>query len=120
MIQPWPVIVASYRAALREANGDEPFWRAVERVSALATKVADDPLSKTLVGWISMHDLFIQQSDGHPFRTPYLRISPMHTGLIEFRMIDAWLNEGQWRREVSAAETVAQGEGFLAELGWSS
>lgn len=117
MIQPWPVIADRYRAALRDASA-QPFWRAVERVAALAETIANGPLSQNVVGWTSMHDLFIQRVGDHPFVAPYLRVSPLSSGTVEFRMIDARLNEGQWRREVPAAETLARADAFLEEIGW--
>lgn len=119
MILSWPEIVARYRGALAD-RGSEPLWSAVDAVATLAAHIAASPLSVILFGWTSMLDLAIQQTRGQPFKTPYLRVSPLSSGKVEFCYIDTIMVDRQWRKPVESAEVVGRFEAFVDQLRWRS
>jgi|SRR6185295_6333588 hypothetical protein len=67
----------------------------------------------------SMHDLLITQqpSGGYP-DGPYLRISPLYDGSIEFRYFDTHVRQRQWHRIVKENDAFARLEGFFDQLHW--
>lgn len=68
-----------------------------------------------------MFDLCITQTEvTYPYNGPYLRVSPMHDGLIEFRYIDTFQTDRQWHREVAGNEVIPRLSKFLAQLHWAA
>lgn len=66
-----------------------------------------------------MHDLcIVQQEIAYPHEGPYLRISPMFNGKIEFRYIDTSDKDKQWKRIVDENTAFAQLESFIEQLHW--
>jgi len=65
-----------------------------------------------------MFDLCVQQTDTPPQSGPYLRISPLHSGTVEFRYIDTAIADRQWHREAMAEDVVSRLDRFLDQLRW--
>jgi hypothetical protein len=80
--------------------------------------IAKGDLAPALFGWTSMNDLCIQQTDAHPGSGPFLRVSPLASGLVEFRYIDTRVTHRQWCREVPPEATLARFRSFLEQLHW--
>lgn len=113
----WPSIVERYRfrqgdrlAGLFEAN--------LQAIEGLAVSIANGPLSSALFGWTSMFDLCIQQTDAFPGSGPYLKVSPLPSGLVEFRYMDTAVEGRQWHREVPPQAVIPRFEAFLEQLHW--
>lgn len=112
MTKPWPQIVALYK----EYTGEDVSMAAL---LALSEYIADGPLSQGLFAWTSMFDLCITQTEvSYPYNGPYLRVSPMRVGLVEFRYIDTMQTDKQWHREVPGHEVTSQLSKFLAQIHW--
>lgn len=118
MSAPWPSIVAFFKAQ-RSMKGSDAFLSALMGVEQLAVFIADGPLGSTLFGSTSMHGLCIQQFEGSPYPGPYLRVSPLASGMVEFSYVDTGMRDQQWRREVPPDATVARLESFMDQLRWT-
>jgi len=94
------------------------FGEALQAIEDLADTIATGPLSSVLFGWVSMFDLCIQQTDAFPFSGQYLKVSPLPSGLIEFRYIDTAIQERQWCREVPPEAVIPRFAAFLEQLRW--
>lgn len=117
MQQSWADITAFYR---QHRFDDEAFQSAFAGVAQVVALISDGPLGTMLFGWTSMHDLCIQQSDAHPQTAPYLRISPLRSGLVDFRYIDTPIAERQWQRLVAPGAACERLTAFLARLRWTA
>jgi hypothetical protein len=117
MSEPWAGIVAALQS--KRKLGSDAFQAGMGAVERLATMIASGPLSGTLFGWTSMHDLCVQQTDAQPYLGPYLRISPLLSGMVEFRYIDTGIVEHQWQRIVEPEAAAAQMTMFLEQLCWN-
>jgi len=113
----WPDIVARFREA-EIALPSDAFSAALNGVGRLAMTIADGPLSSALFGWTSMFDLCIQQTDAPPCSGPYLKVSPLPLGSVEFRYIDTAVQTRQWHREVPPDAVTARFRAFLEQLHW--
>ncbi len=116
MSEPWANIVEKFRE-LRSLENDA-FRVATSGIEQIASSVAEGPLKGALFGWTSMHDLCIQQSDVRPYSGPYLRISPLSSGSVEFRYIDTAIAHRQWQRVEPANRAVERLQMFLEQLRW--
>ncbi len=116
MIRPWSDIVATF--GQKRALGDEAFRSAIAGIEQVATLISEGPLRHSLFGWTSMHDLCVQQTDTAPGSGPYLRVSPLPSGLVDFRYIDTAIADRQWHRSVAANAAPAQFGTFLDQLRW--
>lgn len=115
----WSKLVAFYRDIDADAQVDSAYRRAVRGAAMVAEHVNDTLLRPCIFGWTSHLDLCVQQADIPPLDAfPYLRIAPLASGDVEFRYIDTWKTERQWRRVVPADETVRRFERFLEQLRW--
>ena len=66
-----------------------------------------------------MHDLCITQtSASYPHEWPYLRVSPLFDGRIEFRYMDAAIEHKQWSRIVAGDAAFERLERFFQQLKW--
>ncbi|PSJ40531.1 hypothetical protein C7I55_09365 [Sphingomonas deserti] len=65
-----------------------------------------------------VHDLCIQQTDVAPCTGPFLRISPLTSGLVESRYHDTVLAAPQSSRVVPPEGVIGRFEAFLDQLGW--
>lgn len=115
---PWQEVVARFREA-ETALPPGDFSTALGSVAKLAAVIADGPLSAALFGWTSMFDLCIQQTDAVPLTGPYLRVSPLPSGSVEFRYFDTAVQARQWHREVPPDAVTARFRSFLEQLRWS-
>jgi hypothetical protein len=76
-------------------------------------------LATGLVGWTSINDLCIVQSDvSHPYDGPLLRLSPVSKNKLEFRYEDTGIKAKQWHRTVDADEALSRLLTFLGQLRW--
>jgi hypothetical protein len=66
-----------------------------------------------------MHDLCVQQTDTPAYDGPYLRLTPLPSGMINFRYIDTAVTDRQWQRTVTAVAAPKQFSSFLEQLGWA-
>ncbi|HWE76572.1 MAG TPA: hypothetical protein VG328_25635 [Stellaceae bacterium] len=117
MSQSWSDIVAFYRDLPRKEEG-EPTWQAIRGIEALAQHIEQSPRLSRLQGWTSMLDLCIRQTGEAPYAGPFLRVSPLSSGKVEFRYLDTSIAARQWHREVPSAETIARFLRFLDQLRW--
>jgi hypothetical protein len=113
----WSHIVERYRFRKADRSADM-FSSALDGIEQLAVTVADGPLSSKLFGWVSMFELCIQQTDAIPYSGPYLRVSPLASGAVEFRYFDTAIPARQWHREVPPEATVPPFEAFVDQLHW--
>ncbi|MFD9897731.1 hypothetical protein ACHMW4_28365 [Mesorhizobium sp. UC22_110] len=116
MSEPWANIVEKFREWGSLENG--AFGVATSGIAQIASLIAAGPLKVALFGWTSMHDLCIQQSDVRPYSGPYLRISPLPSGSVEFRYIDTAIADRQWQRVEAANRAVERLLTFLEQLRW--
>ena len=112
MIKPWEDI-RDYFA--RIAGLGDSF----QAMANLTKEIESSRYKEGIFGWISMHDLCIVQTlVTYPNYEPYLRISPMSDGHLEFRYIDTYEEEKQWHRVVDGADGFRRLERFLEQLHW--
>ena len=65
-----------------------------------------------------MFDLCIQQTDAPPCSGPYLKVSPLASGWVEFRYVDTAVVARQWHRKVPPDAVTARFRAFLEQLHW--
>jgi hypothetical protein len=113
MIRPWPEIREFYADFPAEILSSRMMLRLVEQI--LASRYATG-----IFGWTSHFDLKISQHVNviHTDSYPYLHISVLHNGMLEFRYIDTPITELQWNRVVPEARAFAQLEHFFRQLHW--
>lgn len=116
MSMAWADIVADLHR--KRDVGNAAFGSALNGIGQIATLITDGPLSSFLYGWLSMHDLCLQQTDVTPYSGPYLCLSPLPSGMVEFRYIDTAIRDRQWHRVVPPHAAVARFNAFLDQLGW--
>jgi hypothetical protein len=115
MRESWSDIVAF----LRGLNLDHAeYASAVKAIADVADFVAAASLNLGMYGWTSMHDLCIQQTDVEPYTSPYLRLSPLKSGSVEFRYFDTGIENRRWARTVPAEQAVKRFAKFLKQLHW--
>jgi len=118
MSESWISIIESYRRQIANSVGDDAFQRALRGVVAVAEHIDGTPLRAGLFGGRSMFDLCIQQTDLPTLGGPFLRISPLRSGNVEFRYVDTQIAEQQWHREVEPEDTAKRFKKFLEQLRW--
>lgn len=85
----------------------------------LVSAIEVSPYANGLFPWTSMLDLCIAQTPvEYPYDSPFLRISPISSGDLEFRYIDTRDEKKQWRRTVSAENAFSRLELFFDQLHW--
>ncbi len=110
MIRPWPDIIAHYAEANTAAH---------RAIGQLARHIHEGPLSESLFGWTSLHDLHISQTKmTYPPKGPYLRIAATGPESVEFRYLDTQIANRQWKRTVRPEQTIARYDRFLEQLRW--
>ena len=112
MNQPWPNIVAHYEQTVGGGL-------AMKAMLALSKRIANSPLASGLHAWTSMFDLCIAQTEAvYPYNGPYLKVSPLQDGRVEFRYLDTQDKDKQWARTVEAIDAVPRLLKLLAQLHW--
>ena len=112
MIRPWADIRDFY---IGLANRDD----SLEAMANLVTEIERSRYKEGLFGWTSMLDLCIAQTAvTYPHVEPYLRISPLSDGQLEFRYVDTHNEKKQWRRVVHGTDGFHRLERFLEQLNW--
>jgi hypothetical protein len=117
MSEPWANIVATF--GQKRMLGDDGFRTATAGIERVAILINEGALRHSLFGWTSMHDLCVQQTDTPPYAGPYLRLSPLPSGMVDFRYIDTAVADRQWQRTVTADAAPAQLSAFLDQLSWA-
>ena len=112
MIKPW----ANIRDYFEElANLSDSF----EAMANLVTEIERSRYKEGLFGWTSMTDLCIAQTSvTYPQIEPYLRISTLSDGQLEFRYVDTHNEKKQWHRVVHGTDGFHRLERFLEQLRW--
>lgn len=86
---------------------------------ALAERIASGPLATGLYAWTSMFDLCIAQTEiEYPYNGPYLRLTVLADGRIEFRYVDTTDESMQWHRSVEPEAAISRLLAFLRQLHW--
>jgi hypothetical protein len=87
-------------------------------MARLAAQIHASPYAQ-LFPWTSMHDLCLAQAP-HDWmdRGPFLRISPLFDGRIEFRYFDTHVKSRQWFRIIDEDAAFERLERFLQQLKW--
>jgi hypothetical protein len=112
MNQPWSYVIARYE----EYGGDNP---SIYAMRTLVQLIANSSLASGLFAWTSMFDLCVTQTEvTYPYEGPYLKISPLLGGQIEFMYFDSNEEDKQWHRIVGASEAVPRLLKFLDQLHW--
>lgn len=119
MGQEWEQIVGYFGAA-RLRSGSDDLKAALGGIEDVAKTISQSALRQGLFGWTSMLDLCVQQKDIEPYSGPYLRVSPLASGMIEFRYFDTGIKKRQWHRTEVPTRAVGRLEAFFDQLGWRS
>lgn len=119
MSKSWAEIERFYSDLIPQLRGD-PFCEAMAAIKKLVSNITAGSLAQSLFGWVSMHDLCIQQTDIEPRSGPFLRISPKLDGTVEFRYHDTAIETRQWSRSVPPERVIGRFEAFLDQLHWVS
>ena len=92
---------------------------ACQALAGLAAQISTSRYASGLHGWTSHRDLCVVQSAVvHPFFGPYLRVSPVEDGHLEFRYLDCPDESKQWHRLVEGQRGFQCLERFLDHLHW--
>jgi hypothetical protein len=112
MIRSWNEIRAYY--------ADHPAVdRSLQGMLKIVSEINSSRYKDGLFAWTSANDLCIAQIPvSYPYNGPYLRISPIANGQLEFRYIDTPLEDKQWRRIVDGEDGFARLERFMEQLPW--
>jgi hypothetical protein len=112
LIKPWEDICDYFRELAKLGDSFEAMANLVRAIERSRYK-------EGIFGWTSMHDLCIVQTRvSYPHYEPYLRISPVSDGQLEFRYIDTSDEKKQWHRVVEGADGFHRLESFLEQLHW--
>lgn len=112
MIKSWKNIEKHY-SELSESNDKFVGMR------NLVKEIRGSELESGLYAWTSMHDLCITQTEvSYPNYEPYLKITPLFNGSVEFRYIDTHNSDKQWSRTVVESESFNRLLAFVNQLHW--
>ena len=112
MIKPWGKIQQQYE----EIAEIHPYMSSMRD---FVRHIAQGDLGQALFAWTSMHDLCIVQTRvQHPYIGPYLKVSPLKSGEIEFRYVDTYVDERQWVRTVPGGDAIQRLHQFIEQLHW--
>ena len=111
MIKPWDNILSFYTTLEQiESSG---------AMTQLVRDIVSSRYKEGLFAWTSAFNLCIVQTPViYPYNGPYLKISPLQEGQLEFRFIDTSIKAKQWCRVVAGADGFARLERFLEQLHW--
>ena len=112
MVKDWSSIKETY---LELEDRGLAFQSMVNLVEAI---IQSSELSK-LYAWTSMHDLCIVQTPvEYPYDGPFLKVSPLFNGSIEFRYLDTGIKENQWHHIVIENQAASELMNFVEKLHW--
>ena len=118
MIRPWEEIYRFYAtleliyATLEQTEGSRSMAQLVREIESSRYK-------EGLFAWTSAFDLCIVQTPvTYPYAGPYLKISPVKDGQLEFRYIDTPIKTKQWHGVVAGSDGFGRLERFLEQLHW--
>jgi hypothetical protein len=113
-------MVRSWSDLKRHYGNCADSWSELGAMIQLIEEIESSPYSQGIWAWTSMWDLCVAQMPvTHPLRAgPYLRISPLRDGNIDFRYVDTAIKDRQWHRVVPAAEAFRKLERFFHQLHW--
>ena len=111
MIRPWSEIRSFYEKRVADGLPLQAMVRLIEQIEA-------SRYARGLYGYTSMHDLCATQVPEVSRDAPYLRISPLFDGNIEFRYLDTAIESRQWHRVVKEDDAYRRLERFLDQLHW--
>ena len=112
MTRPWSDIEKHYA----DLSGRSA---SIDQMLALVKKTATSRFAPHLYAWTSMHDLcIVQMPVTYPYDGPYLRISPLRDGKLEFRFVDTPVEQKQWCRTVDGQRGFERLERFLYDVHW--
>ncbi len=118
--QRWQSIVAHYarRRENSENTGSAPYMEAVCALEHIALHAQRGGLAMDLFPWTSVDALCLQQVDVAPYAGPYLALTPLADGAIEFRYVDTAIERRQWKRIESPETALARLDHVIAPLHW--
>ena len=112
MTRPWDQIRAHYRSLVKAGSS-------LRAMHELVRSIESSRYRDGIFAWTSMYDLCIVQTPvNYPYDGPYLRVSPLHDGQLEFRYVDTAIEDKQWSRVVDGPGSFARLERFFEELHW--
>ena len=112
MIKSW-VCIEKYFSELAQEH--DKFLSMLE----LVQKINESEYVSGLYAWTSIYDLCVVQTKvSYPNYEPYLRISPIFDGSIEFSYIDTHNKEKQWSRTTSGSDAFQWLISFVNQLHW--
>jgi hypothetical protein len=110
-VRSWDEIKAFYESRVDAGLRLEAMVRLIDQITSSPYR--------SLYAWTSMHDLCITQTSApYPHEWPYLRISPLFDGRVEFRYIDTHVEQKQWSRIVAEDAAFERLERFFQQLNW--
>jgi hypothetical protein len=118
MVRPWATI-RSFYADLVSSSRLVERGLPVDSMLELVQAIEVSHYASGLYAWTSMHDLCIVQTPvSYPYDGPFLRVSPLIGGKLEFRYIDTFKKDRQWHRTVEGSKGFSRFERFIDELHW--
>lgn len=95
-----------------------PYRQAICALERVSCAIGEGPIAADLYPWTSVDALCIQQTNVPPFTGPYLALTPLADGSIEFRYVDTAIERRQWKRIESPETALARLDHVIAELHW--
>lgn len=112
MARSWPEIKEFYE---KLSNGGLP----VQGMVRLVDHILTSQYAEGVFAWTSMQSLCVAKTPATMRDTgPYLKISPLFNGNIDFRFIDTAIESRQWHRVVAEDQAFARLERFFDQLHW--
>lgn len=112
MIKTWDEICSVFEKLISK---DKKFLNMYNLVIALK----DSKYANYIYGWTSIYDLYIVQNEvEYPYDGPRLLISPLENDKFEFRFIDTYKCEKQWKKICRASEGFKELEKFFLSIHW--
>ncbi|GLX69655.1 hypothetical protein [Paenibacillus glycanilyticus] len=112
MIKSWDDICSDYE---RLNSSDNKFLS----IYNLVVSIRDSKYSNHIYGWTSVIDLYIVQSKvNYPYNGPKLLVRQLEGNKLEFRYIDTYKPESQWKRVLDGSKGYAKLEEFFFNLHW--
>ena len=111
MTQPWEKIRELYAESVKNGLPLAAVHRLVDQI--------EQSHLRSLFAWTSMHDLCIVQTPvACSYNGPFLRVSPLFDGTLEFRYIDTYVKDKQWHRVVNEECGFERLLHFTDQLHW--